>query len=219
MMKLSLLHYSLLVFLFNALVSVDAQERSNLREIVKFPEKIDPACGDRLARIYDECGDQKVLFDRALQRARNEQKTLLISYGAEWCIWCHVFEKYIHGQVGRFEYNLEGDDVALREKNVTNQVSLDAQSLNSFVADNIIVLHIESESAPGSYEVLEKTGAIDQYDGWLPLIFTVDEQGNFAKKLDHDKVEVRADGLFYWYRGYDRTVLLSELKSMVEAAR
>jgi len=69
-----------------------------------FPAAVDPQCRDGSATIYDECGDQLALFRTALARANAENKVLLVEYGAEWCIWCHVFNAYINGDKGRFRY-------------------------------------------------------------------------------------------------------------------
>src|SRR5215467_14534017 len=66
-------------------------------DITTVPAELDRACRRGRAKLYDECSDQLSLFETATTRAVAEGKVPLVSYGAEWCIWCHVFERYIHG--------------------------------------------------------------------------------------------------------------------------
>lgn len=78
---------------------------ANTTSVVKhFPETLDKNCKDGLAKLYDECGDQSKVLNSAINLAKKENKTVLIVYGAEWCIWCHVFDKYIKGEIGSYEY-------------------------------------------------------------------------------------------------------------------
>lgn len=88
-----------------ALLAACSQDSENLpRAYVSFPERIDPQCRNGKARVFDECGDQLALFTAALAKANSEGKTLLVEYGAEWCIWCHVFDAHISGEHGEFRY-------------------------------------------------------------------------------------------------------------------
>ena len=73
-------------------------------EIIEFPSHIDKKCRAGNAKLYDECSDQLEIFDEALRTAKKTGKTLLVSYGAEWCIWCHVFDAYIKGGKTKFTY-------------------------------------------------------------------------------------------------------------------
>lgn len=73
-------------------------------KITRFPEKLNKACRRGRAKLFDECGDQWAMFNAARKRAAAEGKALLVSFGAEWCIWCHVFDQYIHGGKTRFSY-------------------------------------------------------------------------------------------------------------------
>ncbi|MDO4627402.1 MAG: DUF255 domain-containing protein [Pasteurellaceae bacterium] len=70
-----------------------------LKSIESFPKQLPKNCGDGLAKLYDECSNQNTILQAAIQAAQMHHKNVLIIYGAEWCIWCHVFDKYIRGQV------------------------------------------------------------------------------------------------------------------------
>ena len=40
--------------------------------------------------IYDETADASQQIAHALVLARNENKRVLLQFGANWCVWCHV---------------------------------------------------------------------------------------------------------------------------------
>ncbi|MEP3888964.1 MAG: hypothetical protein ABJN69_00775 [Hellea sp.] len=190
--------------------------------ITSFPETIDKNCRGGKAKIYDECSDQAKLFAQARGRAQAEGKIVLVSYGAEWCIWCHVFEAYIHGDVEKFTYTFgeAGDDArythTMRER-AKRDVSQEAYDLKKYVSDNFVVAHIDYEHSPDGDDVLSQAGAWENFSGGVPYIFTVNETGTFAAEFDHDAAEVRRD-TDDWYRGYDRAQLLKQLKAMHAAA-
>lgn len=190
--------------------------------ITTIPEKLDKNCRRGRAKVYDECSDQWLVFEAAAKRAATENKVLLVSYGAEWCIWCHVFTKYIHGDKTRFEYTYGAPEepeerststIYEREK---RDVSGEAASLNAYVARSFVVVHIESYYANGN-DVLKRTGAAPFAGTWIPFIFTVDRSGRYAAHLEHDIVQLRRD-TEDWYRGYDRRKLMIELQKMHDAA-
>ena len=194
------------------------------QEIAMVPDRIDPGCRGGRAAIYDECGSQMVLFRQALSLAEDEGKTLLISYGAEWCIWCHVFEQYVKGRHGAMTYRFSdpGDaateQVTLDERAATDPAAA-AAALTRFVAERFVLLHVESQHSADGYQVLEHTGADAAFDWGLPFIFTVDAKGRYGANLHASEVETRRDGIFNWYRGYDRAGLTAELARMEQAAR
>jgi len=193
------------------------------RQITTFPQTLSKDCRYGRAKIYDECSNQSVIFDAAAKQAAAENKVLLVSFGAEWCIWCHVFEKYVHGGKTRFEYTYafpEAPDLkfsaTLYEREVRD-VTEKAARLKEFVSRSFVVVNIDAQFAPNGESVLQKTGA-DQHDvGGLPFIFSVDRNGRFAARFDHDRVELRRD-TEDWYRGYDRERLLAHLKELHAAA-
>lgn len=192
-------------------------------ELSAFPSQISPDCRNGRAKIYDECSDQVALFNAALAAANGQGKVLLVSFGAEWCIWCHVFEAYIHGEVDEFTHRFSSSsedewmEATIYER-AEEDVSKQAADLAGFVADSFVIVNIDSQHAPGGVAALEQTGALEHYDGGLPFIFTVDAEGRFAAKLDPNRVQVRRDTAD-WFRGYDRGKLRLELHEMHGLAR
>lgn len=189
-----------------------------------FPLEIDSKCRDGKAQIFDECGDQLALFKTALARANLEHKVLLVEFGAEWCIWCHVFDAHINGEHHRFTYTYGTPDEPESRQTTTFKEGkgADARAANAlreFVAANFVIVHIDAAYAPNSDHVLEASGASERYDETLPFIFSVDQRGKFAQKFMSDAVEKRRDTEGDWYRGYDRAGLLAQLTSMRDAAR
>jgi hypothetical protein len=191
---------------------------------VGFPAAIDPQCRDGKARIYDECGDQSALFGTALAQAKTEGKVLLVSFGSEWCIWCHVFEAHVNGQHHRFRYTYGAPDEpeARYTHTFVEGAAADAAAataLRDFVAANFVIVHIDAEYAPNGWAVLDTTGAREHYPGGIPFVFTVDESGRFAAMFNHDAAEVRRESEKDWYRGYDRDAMTRQLAGMRDAAR
>ena len=191
--------------------------------IISYPTTIDSACRDGKAKIYDECGDQFALYKTALARAVAEDKILLVSYGAEWCIWCHVFEDYINGESSAFTHTYSDEDDKKRYTSTLYEredydVSQEAIDLATMVADKFVILKLEYKYSFGSDDALQASGADILYDYSLPFIYTVSHKGDVAKALNSNKVQTRRDTLD-WFRGYNRKQLKAELISMAEAAR
>jgi hypothetical protein len=190
---------------------------------VSFPELVDPHCREGKAKIFDECGDQSALFSAALARAKGEGKVLLVEYGAEWCIWCHVFDAHINGEHDRFRYTYgtPEEPEARYTRTLEEPPGADtsaADSLRAFVAANFVIAHIDSAYAPNGEAVLEASGASAHFPGSIPFVFTVDASGRFAASFHHESAEKRRD-TDNWYRGYDRAELMRQLTKMRDAAR
>lgn len=190
--------------------------------LTSYPLEIDKECRDGRAKIFDECSDQLELYLTAQKRAKDDGKVLLVSYGAEWCIWCHVFEKYIRGDHVAFThtYSDEEDEERYTEtmyERENGDVSDDASRLAQFVADNFVVVHIEYKYSGQSEAALEASGADQQYDDNLPFIYTVNADGRFSKAFEKSGTETRRD-TYDWYRGYDRKKLLMQLRDMRDEA-
>ncbi|MEM8849136.1 MAG: hypothetical protein AAGE03_03790 [Pseudomonadota bacterium] len=211
--------FSIITAAFHAVGPVNAEPGA----LTKFPQHIDPACNFGRAKLYDECGSQLALFDKALRTANQQDKVLLVSFGAEWCIWCHVFSQHLAGAHTKMDYRLGDpgdpiyDDVTLLEKPRTDPTE-QADRLKSFAEDTFVVVHIEDQFSPDGYDVLLQTSAVDAFTGGYPFIFTVTREGQYAARLYHDRSSTRRDGLFSWYRGHDRSRLIAELSRMVAAA-
>lgn len=187
-----------------------------------FPASIDTQCRNGSATIYDECSDQVELFKIALAQANAEGKVLLVQIGAEWCIWCHVFDAHINGERGsfRYTYGLPDEPDARYTSVITEHADSNpgaADPLREFVAGHFVVVHVDIQNAPRGNEVMEVTGALDHYPGGIPFVYVVDSSGRYVAHFDHDAAERKRNGAD-WYRGYDRIGLLDQLKTMHGAA-
>jgi hypothetical protein len=189
-----------------------------MAKLTVFPDRVDADCGNGRAKIYDECGDQRPLFKAAFETATAENKILLVSYGAEWCIWCHVFDRYVAGAFDSFEYELPDEKRSMRERR-TQTMAQEAIALNRFVSETFVIAHIESDYAPGGWDVLQDTGADAHIEDWIPFIFAVGPDGKIVAVFDHEQVELPSIPLLTTYRGYNRVKLLKQLQEMAEAAR
>ena len=193
------------------------------QEISTIPQEIQRDCRGGRAVLYDECDSQMMLLREGINRAESEGKVLLISYGAEWCIWCHVFQQYVKGHHSNMTYRFsdpgdnETEEVTLNERPATDPTDA-AAALTKFVAERFVLLHIENFYSLDGYEVLTRTGADSTFDGGLPYIFTVDARGRYVTHFKHNHIETRRDNGADWYRGYDRPALLDELARMEAAA-
>ncbi|WP_422377697.1 DUF255 domain-containing protein [Roseibium sp.] len=204
--------------LLAAFLTISSIAIAKAENFTKLPAELDENCRYGLAKLYDECADQRAIFDQALQNARREGKTILVSYGAEWCIWCHVFDAYLSGTKTKFEYEFEDPDspgdlysATLYERE-REDVSTLASSLNDYVRENFVLVHIEGQYAPNGDAVLQNTGAFEHYSGGIPFVFTVDHNGQFLQKINTSAIETRRDSFWDWYRGYKRVFLLEELR-------
>ena len=192
--------------------------------VTTLPQTPIHGCRGGKARLYNECHAQQPIFDKALREARKGQgKTLLVSYGAEWCIWCHVFHAYVTGEHGSFTHPYsDADDTERYSATIHERAESDpagpAAGLAAFVAENFVLVHIDSRYADDGWDVLDAAGATQGYGNRLPYIFTVDPSGRFAAAMVHDRVQTRRD-TDDWFRGYDRDRLTAELSRMQEAAR
>ncbi len=183
-----------------------------------YPREISEDCFGGRAKAYDECGVQMDLLAAAMTEAEQTEKTILIVYGAEWCIWCHVFKSHVKGEYGEFAYSLEGDEpLEMREKVSEETIAL-AKELADYVKNNFIILNIESQYSDDGYNVLEETGAADAYAFYLPFIYAIDQSGKYTHELPSSDFEISNDFLFFLYRGYDRAIMLEELQFLREAS-
>lgn len=187
------------------------------RAVTSFPARLSAECHDGRARLYDECGSQAAILDSALAEARRSGKTVVINFGAEWCIWCHVFDAHLRGATGRIQYPVEREPVTLIERS-GRSVLPDAKELNDYAATHLVIAHIEVEQAPDGWDVMDRTGARKAFADELPFVVAVTPEGRFAAAMNAKQAEVRRDSGDDWYRGYDRKHLLGELKRMRQKA-
>jgi len=135
--------------------------------VTSFPRTLDAECRDGRAKTYDQCADQFEMYEEAFQTAQNEEKVLLVSLGAEWCVWCHVF---------------------------SYTVAIEGAPLEVFTGERFVIAHIDAQYGKNYEKVLRATATDTVYTGGLPLIFVVAADGTFAGAIDHKAV---ADGTQY----------------------
>ncbi|WP_223789971.1 thioredoxin family protein [Marinicella meishanensis] len=193
------------------------------KPIDQFPAALDPNCRTGTAQIYDECGSQAKILQAALDRAAATGKQVLVVYGSEWCIWCHVLDQYFHGTYHQFDYawEVEGavEQWTMYERD-NPKARIQATVLNRFVADTFVVAHIEGTFSADGIDVMADTG-FDIYGlRAIPLVMVVDAQGQYvAHMADYDQVEgleIREDS-GEEFRGFNRHLLLKELLQLRNA--
>lgn len=185
-----------------------------------FPKKIDKQCRDGLAQIYDECSNQLDILVQAQKVADEQNKRVLIIYGAEWCIWDHVFYQHIRGEIENFHYQWRSDVTGdFEEWEMKEEVSpadfQDAQALNHFVANHFVVVFIEDKFSNGK-DVLKKIGNHNEIY-FYPNFMILNKKGQFVRRLPPtgtiDGLQIRYS---YGedYRGYNRKILLENLQAL-----
>jgi len=189
----------------------------------KFPKQFDKNCKNGKAKLYDECSDQIPIFQEALEQAKKSNKTLLISYGAEWCIWCHILEAYIEGKKTKFDYVFgKPDKPDARFKTTFHErekydVTKEAKALNDFVKNNFVVVHIVNYKTTNGNSVLEKTEALKHYSDAIPFVFTVKNDGLYSGHIELKNIQVKRKGEDFFY-GLDRKKLLNHLQRIKQLA-
>ena len=184
------------------------------------PAVVPPTCDrrkDHKQILFDLCRDQSALLKEAQDQARASGKLVLVSYGADWCIWCHVFEAHILGRYGSFTYDTPDGPYTMQENDTANGSAAQAAAFKAFVARNFVVVNIAQEAGRSAEAVLKATAADKQFLGGLPFNYVLDRQGRFAGSIESAGVEVRRD-TEDWYRGYDRAKLMAVLQSLAAAS-
>lgn len=188
-----------------------------------FPKVVSKDCRDGIANVYDECSDQSKIIEDALIKANEDEKSVLIVYGAEWCIWCHVFDKYVKGESRKFRYKWQfhdGDNMKWKMKERENPNAEDeATILNKYVSENFVIAHVEGYHSPNGEAAISKTGFDTSKLTVLPYLLVLDKNGKYVADMlpynSVEKLEIREDSSKE-YRGFNRVILLRELKSLRE---
>lgn len=149
--------------------------------VTMLPEAPRAGCEGSRARLYSECGDQRALFEAARARAAAEGKAVLVSAGAEWCIWCHVLSATLQGFV----------DSASAMEDDTLEAQADALRLAT--AERFVVVHIEIDKSPNGEALLAEIGAAGHIRDWIPFPFGVDAEGRFVAPLGERDAETGND--------------------------
>ena len=205
------------------LVVVIQSQAKDKYPIESFPEAISKDCRNGEAKVYDECSDQGILLKKALIKANSTGKSVLIVYGAEWCIWCHVFDKYIKGESRLFFLKWKDreneDSYWMMQEQQNKNAEIEAENLNKYVSENFIIAHVEGYYSPNGNDVIEKTGFDISKLKVLPYLIVLNMQGKYAgDMLPYNAIkglEIREDS-GEEYRGFDRMILLNELSKLRE---
>ena len=208
--------FALLLVAGRSDVLAAASPGQGAQPVTVLPTAVPKKCRKTPQILFDRCRDQVALFDQALKTARAEGKVLLVSYGADWCIWCHVFDAYVHGHSGIFRYALSDGPWEMAEM-PTDTMLADAAALNTTFSRNFALVHIDADDRSNGFDVLAKTGAKAKYENSVPFNFVVNETGAFVGHIENGDVEVRRDGDDP-FRGYDRAALLKQLATLYQNA-
>lgn len=195
-----------------------------LLPISSFPQTIPTDCGDGQAKLFNECADQTEILNEAITAANQQGKHVLVSYGGEWCIWCHVLDKYFKGQFRTFDYKWRDSagDISewLMQEDITPKEVKDAIALNNFVANNFVIAHIDNSYANGE-EAIAMTGLNPEAVYYYPYIIVLDNQGMYAGEMASSSaiegLEIRESG-GEEFRGYNRDLLLAQLEELKSRA-
>lgn len=184
------------------------------RAITVLPDEPRDSCQGVYAKLYNPCIPQAGILDEAIREAESSGKVVVVAYGAEWCIWCHILYYHLDGAYGEFRYRLPGWRIVEMDEPLRNVSREDVVALNHFVADNVVLAYI-SDDADDGYSVLERTGAHTSFPNALPFVYSLDRRGQ-AVRIMGDELSFRSsDGLFSKsFVGYDRRKLLAEFQTM-----
>jgi Thioredoxin-like len=180
-----------------------------------FPKTVPARCDkrpDKKQILFDLCRDQLEILAEAKKAAAASGKTVIIAYGADWCIWCHVFEAHILGGYGSFDYQTVDEPWSMDEKGKATKIAPEAAALNAFVSTHFVIVNISNEAGLSGQAVLRETAAEEKFNGGLPFVYAIDRNGRFGKAVNTSDAEIRRDGDDP-YRGYDRAKLLKLLQA------
>ena len=172
--------------------------------LVKYPN-VGTLCPAQSHRdIYASCRAQDELFRKARAHAVESRKLLLIGYGADWCIWCKVSDRYLDGAISKHEKGSVESNARL------------ARNLAEYVAETFVVLHVDSDKKTATTALMQETGA-GRWGGPAVPAFVVLDPGSGAveeaRLVEAEKPESAG------YVGYDRVLVLKELLRAASAVR
>ncbi len=212
-----------------AALGITSMSRSSdieeLAIIESFPKYLPNDCRGSKARLYNECGSQAEILVSAINAARKSEKTTLLLYGAEWCVWCFILNDTLNGQFHSSYFEYERDDSTgkwgVQEKTDVT-VSERAQSLNAYVAQHFVIAHIEAEHAPDGAATVDAIGFDSDNIEFYPFMATLNNNGEYTDHLFGYQVmsqnSNRKDRNGRLLKQFDRAELLRRLKLMRAAA-
>ena len=57
-----------------------------------------PTPAAKKASIYDKTADTQVQVEKAMERAKHDDKRILVMFGGDWCGWCHKLHELFREQ-------------------------------------------------------------------------------------------------------------------------
>jgi hypothetical protein len=151
-------------------------------------------CGADEGVRFVKCRPQKAILQAAIRRAAREHKRVLVSAGADWCVWCKVIDMYFNGWS---DARLEPAAAGSRQ---------DALALARYVAQTFVVVEIDAE-APDALKTLRSVGIGVEHLEEIPAVFVLTPHG--ARFVDMQMAELPKQGDF---RGYRRPAILNLLR-------
>lgn len=125
--------------------------------------------------IYNPAADAKADIAAAVKQAAKQHKNVLLQIGGNWCSWCIRFNE---------------------------QVTTDT-TLDKYLNDNYVVLHVNYSKENQNEEVLAKLGYPQRFG--FPVFIVLDSQGT---RLNTQNSEYLEEG-----KGYNRDKILDFFKS------
>lgn len=202
-----------------------AAEKGQFHDVEAFPKTLDSQCREGVAKLYDECGSQVEIIQAAVAKAAETEKTVLVVYGAEWCVWCFVFDAYIKGNYREHYYEWEHDKTLKKwvmAKKSNQSARANAKRLNQFVADNFVIAHIEADHAPDGAEAMNSVGYLESNINFYPFIASLSKTGVYAhhmfahQAMRHDEQRKDSDG--NKLKSFDRVFLMNSLSELRKVA-
>lgn len=154
--------------------------------------------------LFATCLPQAEVFQKARDHAAAENKLLLVDYGADSCIWCGVIDQYFDGNIGVQHERLDHLDFGF------------AKVLAETMAENFILVHINSEREAEARQVMAAIGAEAVVGGPIPAFIAFDPATGATERAYLENAENPVEGA---YHGYDRTKLTAELRRAVKVLR
>jgi len=201
-------------------------ETGKYHEVESFPKTLDSDCRGGSAKLYDECGSQVDIIDATVAKAAATGKTALVVYGAEWCVWCFVFDGYIKGNYRATYYQWEHDsklDKWVMSEKSNEDAQPDAERLNRYVADNFVVAHIEGDHAPDGADAINGLGLNAEEIDFYPFVAALAKTGTYSGHMFGYEVmqesDKRKDSNGSSLKSFDRIKLLNRLQTLRDAAK
>ena len=172
--------------------------------LVKYPD-VGALCPEQGVRdVYASCRAQRELFQKARAHAVDSRKLLLIGYGADWCIWCKVSDRYLDGAVSKQEGGSAESNARL------------ARNLAEYVAETFVVLHVDSDKKSETAPLMQEIGAGRWVGPAVPVFVVLDPRSGAVEEARLVEAEKPASA---GYVGYDRVLVLKELLRAASAVR